>query len=245
MNEKIEALQISAHKSAKEGDYKKALEILESMKLNRKVTTWDISFYFTFYRYGQKGMETTSLAHIPDINQAVIEAFAVALSQDNDALEILVCFQDIYDQIWDLSTRLQQTVHRGYIGLVKGKSITEEFYQKQTHEYIQDLEQILLLSDSFINALGNLSEYTTVNLDLIWDFFQNNDGLYCFLLAYVGDGKYEEKRKENVQIIQLKRPDYVAESIPTPIKPAEIRSASEETPKKKGILGRFFQKGSS
>lgn len=243
MNQKIEALQVSAHKAASEGDYEKALEILDSLQINRNITSWDIVFYRCFYRLGRKGLEKTSLAHISELNQSVVSAFATVLSQNVDVLETLVCFQDVYDQIWDLSTRLQQCTHREYIGLVKGKSITEEFYQEQRAVYIENLKKILSLSNHFINALGNLAEYTTINHDLLWDFFQNNDGLFCYLLAYDGDESYETKRAENIKIIQLKRPDYQPESIPTPVTPAEIRSATVKEPKKKGIFGGFFHKG--
>ncbi len=242
MTEKIEALQVAAHKSAKEGDYDKAIEILDSLQVNRNVTTWDIVFYRTFYRYGRKGMEKSSLSYINELNQAVVGAFAIVLSQNKDILETLVCFQDIYDQIWDLSSRLQQFVHREYIGLVKGKSITEAFYQEQTQQYVENLKKILALSDNFINSLGNLAEYTTINFDLLWDFFQCNDGLFCFLIAYDGDESYEKKRVENLNIIKLKRPDYREESVPTPIKPAEIRNSSPKTSKKTSLLGRFFHK---
>lgn len=240
MKEKIELLQISAHTAAKDGDYDKAIQILDSLQDNHKTVTWNIVFYRSFYRYGRKGGEHLSLTHIKEINKAVVDAFAIVLSQNIDILETLVCFQDIYDQIWDLSTRLQQRSHRNYAGLVKGKSLSEEFFQEQTKEYVHNLKEILSLSNNFINALGNLSEFTTVNLDLIWDFFQNNDGLFCFLLAYDGDATYEEKRQENIKIIQLKRPDYKPEAIPTPIQPAEIRKITPEVPKKKGFLGRFF-----
>ncbi|MFI3252772.1 MAG: hypothetical protein R3Y63_00320 [Eubacteriales bacterium] len=239
MTEKIEALQLAAHHAATEGNYDKALEIFNSLQENQKVNTWDIVFYRCFYRYGME--EATAFSHILDINQGVIDAFAVVLSQNVDILETLVCFQDIYDQIWDLSTRLQQFTHREYIGLIKGKSITEEFHQAQTAQYIENLKKILSLSENFINALGNLSEYTTINWDLVWDFFQCNDGLFCFLLVYDGDSMYEEKRGENLKIIQLKRPDYVPVSLPTPVKPAEIRSTPITEPKKKGLWGRLFQ----
>lgn len=242
MTEKVEALQVSAHKAASEGDYEKALEILDSLKINRQINSWDMVFYGVFYRFARKGLEKTSLAHITEINQSVVNAFATVLSQNVDILESLVCFQDIYDQIWDLSSRLQQMTHREYQGLVKGKSITEEFYQQQTQVYVDNLKKILTLSDNFINALGNLGEYTTINYDLLWDFFQNNDGLFCYLLAYDGDESYEKKREENIKIIQLKRPDYKGESIPVPVEPAEIRSSSQKEEKKKGLLGRFFHK---
>lgn len=243
MTEKVEALQVAAHKSAKEGDYEKALEILDSLQINRNIISWDIVFYRTFYRYGRKGMEKTSLSYINEINQAVVSAFSIVLSQNKDILETLVCFQDIYDQIWDLSSRLQQFVHREYIGLVKGKSITEAFYQSQTTEYVENLKKILDLSEHFINALGNLADYTTINFELLWDFFQCNDGLFCFLIAYDGDETYEKKRVENLKIIKLKRPDYREESLPTPIKPAEIRESTPETPKKPSIFDKLFQKG--
>lgn len=245
MTEKVEALQVAAHKAAKEGDYDKAIEILDSLQVNRKIISWDIVFYRTFYRYGRKGMEKSSLSYINEINQAVVSGFSTVLSQDKDVLETLVCFQDIYDQIWDLSSRLQQFVHREYIGLVKGKSITEAFYQSQTAEYIENLKKILTLSEHFINALGNLADYTTINFDLLWDFFQCNDGLFCFLIAYDGDPMYEEKRVENLKIIKLKRPDYKEESVPTPIKPAEIRNISAETPKKASLWSKLFRKDDS
>lgn len=241
MNEKIQALQVSAHKAAAEGEYEKALEIFDSLEKNHHIITWDIAFYRTFYQFGQKGMEKTSLSHINKINEAVVVAFATVLSQDVDILETLVCFQDIYDQVWDLSTRLQQFAHREFIGLVKGKSITEEFYHKQTVEYVRHLKEILLLSENFINALGNLSEYTTVNLDLVWDFFQSNDGIFCFLIIYDGDPIYEVKREENIKVIHLKRPEYKPETLPNPVKPAELRSSSVENPKKKSFFGRFFK----
>lgn len=245
MNEKLDALRISAHKAAQDGDYEKALEILDSLQKNHKLTTWDVVFYGIFYRYAQKGREKTSLMHVDQINQGVIEAFAVVLSQKEDILETLVCFQDIYDQIWDLSSRLQQCTHREYIGLVKGKSISAEFHQSQTQVYVADLKKILALSENFINALGNLAEYTTVNLDLIWDFFQCNDGLLSFLQAYDGGAEYEKKRLENLQIIQLKRTDYQGESLPTVVKPAEIRSQTEIKQKKKGFFSSLFQKEDS
>lgn len=240
MDEKIEALQVAAHKAAKDGDYEKALEIFTLLQEKRNINTWDVVFYSTFYKYGKSGMETTSFFHISEINQSVVDAFAKVLSQGADILEVLVCFQDIYDQIWDLSARLQQFTHRQYIGMVRGKSITEEFYQKQTEEYVSRLKEILVLTEHFINALGNLAEFTIINHDLIWDFFQCNDGLYCFLLVYDGDSLYEKKREENLKIIQLKRPDYPGESLPTAVKPAELRHNTTEKPKKKGILGRFF-----
>lgn len=240
MNEKMEALQIAAHQAAKDGEYEKALEILDSLQENRKVVTWNIVFYRTFYRYGEKGMEKSSFSHIQEINKAVVDAFAIVLSQNLDIMETLVCFQDIYDQIWDLSTRLQQYAHREYIGLVKGKSISEEFHQSQQKIYVDHLKEILVLSEHFINSLGNLSQFTTINPDLIWDFFQNNDGLFCYLSTYDNSEVYEKKRKENIQIIKLKRPDYQGESLPTPIKPVEIRNTTAEPPKKKGFFPRFF-----
>lgn len=240
MDEKIEALQVAAHQAAKDNDYDKALQILDSLLENREINRWDITFYRTYYKYGRKSMEKTSFSHIPQLNKAVVDAFALALSQNLDILETLVCFQDIYDQIWDLSSRLQQSTHREYIGLIKGKSVTEEFYQKQTAQYIDQLKKILELNDHFINALGNLSQFTTINHDHIWDFFQSNDGLYCFLLTYDKDPSYQEKREENIKIIHLKRPDYKAESLPKEVEPAELRSAKKDPPKKKGFFGRFF-----
>lgn len=241
MSEKIEALQIAAHKAAREGDYEKSLEILDSLHKNHSIITWNVVFYRTFYRYGKKGMEKTSFSHIQEINKAVVDSFAVVLSQNLDIMETLVCFQDIYDQIWDLSSRLQEFAHREFIGLVKGKSITEEFYQSQRKIYVDQLKEILILSEHFINSLGNLSQFTTINPDLIWDFFQNNDGLFCYLTIYDDEKEYEKKRMENIQIIQLKRPDYKPESLPTLLKPAEIRNMTAELPKKKGIFARFFQ----
>lgn len=240
MKENIQKLQLSAHKSAKEGDYDKALEILNLLQYRHKISTWDIVFYSIFYQYGRKGLEKSTFSHINELNKAVVATFATVLSQNIDELETLICFQDIYDQIWDLSTRLQQFSHKEYIGKVKGKSISEEFYLLQTQIYTTQLKEILVLTENFINALGNLSGYTTINLDLIWDFFQNNDGLFCFLLAYDQDPVYEERRAENAKIIQLKRPEYIPVTIPIPIKPAEIHNNLAEPPKKKGLLGRLF-----
>lgn len=240
MKEKIEALQVAAHKAARDGEYDKALEILDSLQKNHNVATWDVIFYRTFYRYGKKGMEKTSLTHIETINQAVVESFAVVLSQNVDILETLVAFQDVYDQIWDLSTRLQQSEHRGYIGVVKGKSITDDFYKESTQKYVDNLKTILTLSDNFINALGNLADFTVVNHDLIWDFFQCNDGLFCFLSVYDEGDDYEKKREENIKVIQLKRPDYIPQSLPTKVMPAELREKTEKEPKKKGFFSRFF-----
>lgn len=241
MKENLEALQVSAHKAAKEGEYEKARELFDTLAEQHHKMSWDIVFYRSFYRYGVKGMEKSALSHINEINKAVVDAFAVVLSQNLDVLETLVCFQDIYDHIWDLSSRLQQLVHREYRGMVKGKSITQEFYDKKTEEYVENLKEILALTENFINAMGNLSEYTIVNFELMWDFFQCNDGLFCFLQVYDGDSSYEKKRVENAKVIALKRPDYQPVSLPTPIKPAELRNATVDPPKKKGFFSRLFQ----
>lgn len=239
--EKIEALQVKAHQLAKEGDFQKALGLLDSLQNNHHITTWDTVFYTTFYRYAPKGQEKNALAHIPQLSKAVVDTFALVLSQNLDILETLVCFQDIYDQIWDLSSRLQQYTHKEYIGTIKGKSVTEDFYQSQTTQYIENLTQILALSENFLNALGNLSEFTIVNPDLLWDFFQNNDGLFSFLLAYTNDPTYEKKRNENIQIIHLKRPNYPPEPLPTKIQPAELRSPSPPDKKKKSLFQKIFR----
>lgn len=242
MNEKIEALQIAAHQAAKAGDYDQAVTLLHSLQTNHQVNNWNVVFYSTFYQYVRPNQSHLSLSHVTEINKAVVDAFALVLSQDVDILETLVCFQDVYDQIWNLCSELLLHSHKEYIGLVKGKSITEAFHQSQTKEYLHNLRLILSLSDHFINALGNLSQYTTVNLDLIWDFFQCNDGIYAFLLAYEPSPDLEKKREENVKIILLKRPDYTPEKIPSPALPSELRQNSTTTPpKKKGFLARLFQ----
>ncbi|MFI3250259.1 MAG: hypothetical protein R3Y07_04790 [Eubacteriales bacterium] len=239
MSDHNQAIQVSAHKAAKEGRFDKALEIMDSLPANHK--TWDTVFYRTYYRYGRSGIEKTSFAHIETLNKSVIATFATVLAQNIDPLETLICFQDVYDQIWDLSSRLQHFAHKEYLSKVKGKSISEECYQQYLTQYTDRLKKTLSLSENFINALGNLSGYTTINLDLLWDFYQNNDGLFCFLLAYDGDPIYEEKCVENRKIIQLKRPDYIPVTVPSPVKPTQISDDVLEPPKKKGFLGRFFQ----
>lgn len=238
MNEQIEALKFAVYSAAKEEDYQKALELLDLLEKNHHLHSWDIVFYRVYYRYGVQPAE--AFAHIEEIKQAVVDSFATVLSQNEDILETLVCFQDVYDQIWDLSSRLQQFAHREYRGMVKGKSITQEFYDQKTQEYVSNLEKILGLHENFINSLGSLGDFTTINYDLIWDFFQSNDGIFCFLQVYQGDESYLQKREENLRVIQLKRPDYTAESLPTIIKPAEIRNSPVEMAKKKGFFARLF-----
>lgn len=241
MEEKIITLQQSAHIAAKAGDFEKAVQILEDLYTNQKVITWDIVFYRCFYQYARAGNEKLALSHINEINQELIHAFAIVLSQNLDILETLVCFQDIYEKIWDLSTRLQECCHREYIGMVKGKSITNAFYQAKKEEYTSNLEKILSLSENFINALGNLGKYTTINLDLIWDFFQCHDGLFSFLYVYTKNPIYEKKREENLKIIHLKRPHYQAVALPTEVQAAEIRNETTTAVKKKGFLANFFK----
>lgn len=228
-NEDLETQKEVAHFSATGKEYQKAAEELEVIKKVAKVYPWDVAFYSVFYLVEDGKNLDEKLQYEAKMNKAVIDALSIVMIRMDDTPESTEPFQTIFDHLVTLTVELLELSQKEYETFLANKNLSRDILEKRKKLYLIQLKKILSISENYINALGSLTEFTSLNPDYIWHFFKFNDQLLSIYLAYEENEAFLEKKKELVQIIQLKEEEYQPEKIKKPIFPSGGKSQSAKS----------------